>query len=84
MKLAMGCGFDPDGKPYLWHQLEPNYEALLCNFVYDEFVVETPEEHGQVVSAVVSDAIIRAGGEFVKSVPMKSTGAKTVTNKWSK
>jgi DNA polymerase-1 len=82
MKRAMGCGFDSDGKPYMWHQLEPDYGALLSNFVYDEFLVESPEEHGEAVSEVISDAIIRAGAEFVKSVPMKSTGA--VSSKWTK
>jgi DNA polymerase I-like protein with 3'-5' exonuclease and polymerase domains len=82
MKRAMGCGFDDNGKPYLWHQLETDYGALLENFVYDEFVVESPEQHGQVVSKVVADAIIRAGAEIVKSVPMESTG--DVTNRWKK
>jgi DNA polymerase I-like protein with 3'-5' exonuclease and polymerase domains len=82
MKLAMGCGFDPNGKPYLWHILEPDYGALLELYLYDEFVTESPEEHGEVVSEIVSDAIIRAGAEFVKSVPMTSEGA--VTKKWKK
>lgn len=82
MKLAMGCGFDPEGKPYLWHQLEPDYGALICNFVYDEFLVETPEEHGQTVYDVVADAIFRSGAEFVKSVPMESEGG--VSTKWKK
>jgi DNA polymerase I-like protein with 3'-5' exonuclease and polymerase domains len=82
MHLAMGCGFDPDGKPYLWHVLEPKYNALLENYVYDELVVESPEEHSKAVEAEVGDAIIRAGGEFVKVVPMESDGL--VSKRWQK
>jgi DNA polymerase I-like protein with 3'-5' exonuclease and polymerase domains len=88
MKLAMGCGFDPQGKPYLWHLLEPEYNAMIENYVYDEFLVETPIEHCDDVGGpggvggVVSDAILRAGGEFVTVVPMASEGA--VAKTWTK
>jgi DNA polymerase I-like protein with 3'-5' exonuclease and polymerase domains len=88
MKRAMGCGFDINGNPYLWHILEPEFDALLCNYVYDEFGVETPDEHCDAVGGpngvggVVSDAIIRAGAEFVTVVPMASEGA--VLPYWSK
>jgi len=82
MHLAMGCGFDSDGKPYLWHTLEPKYGALLENYVYDEFVVESPEEHSKDVEFEVGDAIIRAGGEFVKVVPMESDGM--ISKRWQK
>jgi DNA polymerase I-like protein with 3'-5' exonuclease and polymerase domains len=82
MLLAMGCGFDKQGKPYLWHTLEPEYGALLLNYVYDELVVESPEEHSEVVSELVGDAIIRAGAEFVKVVPMMSDGM--VSKRWKK
>jgi DNA polymerase I-like protein with 3'-5' exonuclease and polymerase domains len=88
MKQAMGCGFDPDGNPYLWHILEPEYGALLVNYIYDEFVVETPEAHSEAVGGpsgkggVLSDGIIRAGAEFVKIVPMDSEGA--IAKAWSK
>jgi len=82
MMLAMGCGFDPNGKPYLWHVLEPDYLALLLNYVYDEFVVESPEQHSQAVSDAVEDAIIRAGAEFVKVVPMESDGM--ISKRWQK
>jgi DNA polymerase I-like protein with 3'-5' exonuclease and polymerase domains len=40
IKRAMGCGFDKDGKPYLWHILEPMYQAKLINMVHDELVVQ--------------------------------------------
>lgn len=88
MKLAMGCGFDPQGKPYLWHVLEPEYGALIENYVYDEFLVECPVEHCDAVGGpdgkggVVSDAILRGGGEFVTVVPMASEGA--VAKTWTK
>jgi hypothetical protein len=88
MKLAMGCGFDPNGNPYLWHLLEPLYGALLEIYVYDEFMVETPEEHCETVGGpegvggVISDAIIRAGAQFVTVVPMASEGA--IAKTWTK
>lgn len=82
MHRAMGCGFDANGKPYLWHILEPKYGALLENYVYDEFVVESPEEHSKEVEFEVGDAIIRAGGEIVKVVPMESDGL--ISKRWQK
>ena len=82
MKLAMGCGFDPEGKPYLWHILEPLFQALLENYVYDEFMTESPEEHAEAVGVAVSDAIIRAGAQFVTVVPMESDGA--IAKSWTK
>ena len=43
MKLAMGCGFDSNGQPFLWHRLEPETGALLENLVHDELVSEAPD-----------------------------------------
>jgi DNA polymerase I-like protein with 3'-5' exonuclease and polymerase domains len=82
MLLAMGCGFDPNGKPYLWHILEPKYRAMLLLYLYDELLVESPEEHSRSVELDVEDAIIRSGAEFVKSVPMVSKGM--VSKRWQK
>lgn len=82
MLTAMGCGEDVNGKPYLWRILEPEYGALLLNYVYDEFVVESPEEHSAAVEIEIGDAIIRAGAEFVKVVPMESDGK--VSKRWQK
>lgn len=82
MLLAMGCGFDPEGNPYGWHVWEPEYGALLENYVYDEFVVESPEETSERVDVSVGDCIIRAGAEFVKVVPMESDGL--VSKRWKK
>jgi DNA polymerase I-like protein with 3'-5' exonuclease and polymerase domains len=82
MLTAMGCGFDPNGKPYLWHILEPEYNSMLLLYLYDEFLVESPEEHSKAVEAEVEDAIIRSGAEFVKSVPMASEGM--ISKRWQK
>lgn len=82
MLLAMGCGFDPNGKPYLWHILEPEFDSMLLLYLYDELLVEAPEAHSKYVEAAVEDAIIRSGAEFVKSVPMASEGM--VSKRWQK
>lgn len=82
MLRAMGCGFDANGKGYLWQRLEPLYDALLLLYLYDEFLVESPEQHSEAVEAEVEDAIIRSGAEFVKSVPMSSEGM--VSKRWQK
>lgn len=81
MMLAMGCGSDPDGKEYLWHRLH-KYNADLLLYLYDEFLVESPEEHSKEVELEIEDAIRRSGAEFVKSVPFKSDGM--VSKRWQK
>jgi DNA polymerase-1 len=43
-KLAMGCGFDENGKPFMWHILEPEYNGKQVSFVHDENVGEVPVE----------------------------------------
>jgi DNA polymerase I-like protein with 3'-5' exonuclease and polymerase domains len=82
MLTAMGSGFDSNGKGYLWHDLEPKYGAKLLLYLYDELLVEAPEEHSREVELAVEDAIIRSGAEFVKSVPMVSEGM--VSKRWQK
>jgi DNA polymerase I-like protein with 3'-5' exonuclease and polymerase domains len=81
LKLAIGCGFDPDGKPYLWHLL-PQYKAKLYNEVHDEIDVEAPDEHAEKAKEVTIDAMQRAGAEFVKSVVMIAEGK--ISTKWPK
>jgi DNA polymerase I-like protein with 3'-5' exonuclease and polymerase domains len=73
-KLAMGCGFDPDGKPYAWHVIEPKHNALLVNFVHDELCVEAPEQCAAQCMADVIDCMERAGREFVKKIPVVAEG----------
>jgi DNA polymerase I-like protein with 3'-5' exonuclease and polymerase domains len=82
IKLAMGCGFDPEGQPYLWHILEPKYKSLLVSMVHDELVNETPEAVAGEVKTVVGHAMTRASAEFMKNVEMETEGK--VAREWSK
>lgn len=82
VKRAMGCGFDKDGQPYMWHRLEPEFASRLTNFIYDELLVETPEDRANEVALMMSDCIRRAGAEFIKSVPM--TTDHNVSHRWMK
>lgn len=70
IKRAMGCGFDKDGKPYLWHVL-PQYNAKLQNMVHDELVVNCPKRYGEKVAQIIGDAFKRAAAEVMKSVVME-------------
>jgi DNA polymerase I-like protein with 3'-5' exonuclease and polymerase domains len=49
-KLAFGCGFDQNGKPYLWQQLEPDFGGYQVNAVHDEGVAEVPDSPEAEVS----------------------------------
>jgi DNA polymerase I-like protein with 3'-5' exonuclease and polymerase domains len=81
-KLAMGCGFDSNGKPFLWHTLEPEYGALIENFVHDEIVAEARDEVAEPAFHAIGDAMQRAGAEFVKIIPMTYEGH--IGEYWSK
>jgi DNA polymerase I-like protein with 3'-5' exonuclease and polymerase domains len=70
-KIAMGAGFDDDGKPFMWHLL-PQYDAELQNFVHDEFDVEAPEDKAEECAAMIRDCILRAGAMVMKRVKMLS------------
>jgi DNA polymerase I-like protein with 3'-5' exonuclease and polymerase domains len=69
-KKAMGCGFCPAGKPYLWHTL-PQYKAKLLKFVHDELVIQCPKRYGQTVAELIGDAFKRAAAEKMKRVVME-------------
>ncbi len=81
-KIAMGCGFDADGKPYAWHLLEPAHNAKIVNFVYDEFVIESPTHSAEACMATMNDCMERAGAEFVKRIPMTAEGH--IADHWKK
>jgi len=81
-KLAMGCGFSPDGKPYAWHILEPKFRALQENFVHDEIVVEASEGVADDAFHALGDCMQRAGAEMVKLVPMTYEGS--IADCWKK
>ena len=69
-KIAMGAGFCPDGKPFLWHTL-PQYRAKLIKFVHDELVVQCPKRFGVQVAALIGDAFKRAAAIKMKKVVME-------------
>jgi hypothetical protein len=71
--LAFGAGFDPDGKPYLWHHL-PSVQGKIKNFVHDETVIQTPTRFGKRGLEIIQDCIKRAGAEFLTQVTMESEG----------
>jgi DNA polymerase I-like protein with 3'-5' exonuclease and polymerase domains len=70
-KRAIGCGFDKNNVPYLWHQL-PQYRAKMQNFVHDELVVGCPKRYGQQVAELIADAFKRAAAEVMHSVVMEA------------
>lgn len=70
-KLAMSCGFDQDGKPYLWHIL-PQYRSKLIKFVHDELVIQAPKHLAEQVAYEVQDAFKRAAATKMTNVVMES------------
>jgi len=80
-KRSMGCGFDKDGKGYLWHLL-PQYGAKLLSMIHDELVLQCPKKHGEAVAQLVGDAFRRAAAEVMHKVEMKFD--YHVANRWVK
>jgi DNA polymerase I-like protein with 3'-5' exonuclease and polymerase domains len=70
LKRAMGCGFDKNGVPFLWHSL-PQYRANIQNAIHDELVVSCPKRYGEVVAQLIGDAFKRAAAEVMHSVIME-------------
>jgi DNA polymerase I-like protein with 3'-5' exonuclease and polymerase domains len=81
-KLAMGCGFDCNGKPFLWHVLEPEFDGRQHNFVHDEIVASAPDDKADACFHAIGDCMVRAGAELVKSIPMTYEGF--IDTKWRK
>lgn len=81
IKRAMGCGFDKDGKGYLWHLL-PALKALLLSMVHDELILQCPKRWGNKVLDCVGDAFKRAAAEVMKKVIMEYEGH--VSDRWMK
>lgn len=71
IKKAMGCGFDNEGKPFLWHILWPIYKAMMVNVVHDELVCETLDGVAQEVKEAVGDAFVRAAALYMHKVKME-------------
>jgi DNA polymerase I-like protein with 3'-5' exonuclease and polymerase domains len=80
-KKAMGAGYCPEGKPFLWHTL-PQYRAKLIKFVHDELVVQCPKQYGEKVAALIGDAFRRAAFIKMKRVVMEFEYA--IKSYWSK
>jgi DNA polymerase I-like protein with 3'-5' exonuclease and polymerase domains len=81
IKRAMGCGFDKDGKPYLWHML-PQYRAKAQNMVHDELVIGCPKRFGKLVAELIADAFKRAAAEVMHKVTMEAD--YHIANRWMK
>jgi DNA polymerase I-like protein with 3'-5' exonuclease and polymerase domains len=70
IKLAMGCGFDKDGKPFLWHRL-PEFKAKVLAMVHDELLIQCPRRFGKAVADLIGDAFKRAAAEKMSKVVME-------------
>lgn len=81
VKRAMSCGFDKDGRPYLWHIL-PQYGARLLSMVHDELQILARKSNSKEVAELVANAFLRAGEEVIKSVRM--TSDYHIANHWQK
>jgi DNA polymerase-1 len=56
---------------YLWHEID-SFGGLLENNVYDEILVEVPEENVDKAVKVINDCMVRAGNDFVKTIPFET------------
>jgi DNA polymerase I-like protein with 3'-5' exonuclease and polymerase domains len=81
IKRAMGCGFDKDHKPYLWHTL-PQFRAKVQNMVHDELVIGCPKRFGKLVAELIADAFKRAAAEVMHQVVMEAD--YHIANRWMK
>jgi DNA polymerase I-like protein with 3'-5' exonuclease and polymerase domains len=81
IKRAMGCGFDSQGRPYLWHLL-PTLKAKLLSMVHDELILQCPKRHGEALLAMVGDAFKRAAAEIMFKVVMEFDGH--IADRWVK
>lgn len=71
IKLAGGCGYDKDGRPYLWHIL-PLLRAIVIKMVHDELVFQCPKHKASAVVVEVKSAFKRAAAVKMKKVVMES------------
>lgn len=81
IKRAMGCGFDREKNPYLWHTL-PLHKARLLSMVHDELIIECPKRNGEKVAHMVADAFKRAAAEVMSKVVMEADWH--IANRWQK
>jgi DNA polymerase I-like protein with 3'-5' exonuclease and polymerase domains len=81
IKRSLGCGFDKDGQPYLWHTLL-KFKAHIQNMVHDELVVQCPRRYGEAVAHLIGDAFKRAAAEVMTRVTMEYD--YHISNRWLK
>ena len=81
IKRAMGCGFDKDNKPYLWHILS-QFMAKLLSMVHDELIIQCPKRFGKQVAEAVADAFKRAAAEVMSQVVMEAEW--NIADRWEK
>lgn len=67
IKRAMGCGFDKDGKPYLWHTLG-QFKARIQAMIHDELLIHCPKRFAEQVAALAGDAFKRAAREVMHGI----------------
>lgn len=58
------------------------YQAQIVNLVHDEIVIEAREDQAEAVREIVSRDMIRAGQDYIKSIPVEVE--VTVNDVWSK
>ena len=80
-KVSVGCGFDKEGKPFLFHTLG-QYKAKLVKFVHDELVTQSPKRFAQKVADLIGDAFRRAAALKLKRVEMEFEYA--IASYWKK
>jgi DNA polymerase I-like protein with 3'-5' exonuclease and polymerase domains len=81
IKIAVGSGFDKDGKPFLFHVL-PKYKAQFRSMIHDELVIHVPTQYAEEVAKHIQDCFKRAAAVKMKRVEM--TSEYNVSKVWSK
>ena len=81
LKMAIGSGFDKDGKPFMWHLLS-QFNAEFVNTVHDEIVIECDAETAPSCMEMIGDCIRRAGAMCLKNVEMEFEGG--INERWAK
>lgn len=80
-KVSMGCGFDLEGRPFLWHVL-PKYKAKMIKFVHDELVYQVPKRFAEAMKEEILSAFKRAAAIKMKLVIME--GDANIEVYWKK
>ena len=71
IKVALGSGKSPQGRPYLFHTL-PLLGAKLVKMVHDELVIMAPIANAERVAKLVGIAFRTAAAEVMKKIIMEN------------